>query len=601
MQDSTILVGTVSSRQDCAESPIVVAAYSDTRGKHTILHYTTLHELGPFELIVPSGECRLVAFADGNRNLKLDRNELRGEFKDGALVSAPVGGIVDSLDILLISADLANVHFPTGSALRAKKLKRFHSTSPGAVADLSDPAFSKSYGIKGYWTPLEFFREVGGNIYFIEEYDPAKIPVLFIHGGGGSPQDWSAFFERIDRSKYQPWFFNYPSGASLDSMAYLLFWKLHNLQRRHKFDNLIVTAHSMGGLVARAFLVAYGAQFPSITTFVSISTPWGGDEMAASGVKYSPAVIPSWIDLQTEGEFIRSLYASGLPANVDHYLFFGHQGNGDPLSDANDTVVTLKSQLDERSKQEARQVYGFQEDHVSILSSDRVLAQYNALLDMTSERLRATDDSQGNRVRVQFTFEGVEKLPVPRPALLLRPIGSETSDTWLYMDAGDSGQLQGPFPVGEYEASLIARAFVPEPLRVRVSIRSDSVPRVAFTMKPSGILTGRIADANEYNVQPGKLKSADEDLRIRTVTLRGDGLTRVLVPQPTGAPDYAQHYLSGTDFVAEGVFAFHRLPAGEYEITVSADGYHDCSARQEVRLGQAGSALMLELRKQAVR
>ena len=35
------------------------------------------------------------------------------------------------------------------------------------------------------WKPAEFFREVGGNVYFLEAYDATKIPVLFVHGAAG--------------------------------------------------------------------------------------------------------------------------------------------------------------------------------------------------------------------------------------------------------------------------------------------------------------------------------------------------------------------------------------------------------------------------------
>jgi len=86
--------------------------------------------------------------------------------------------------------------------------------------------------------------------------------VLLVHGALGSPQDWRAFFTGLDRTRYQAWFFCYPSGAAIDSMAYLLYWKLLNLQLRYHFDTLYLTAHSMGGLVVRTFLLNHGAQFP---------------------------------------------------------------------------------------------------------------------------------------------------------------------------------------------------------------------------------------------------------------------------------------------------------------------------------------------------
>jgi pimeloyl-ACP methyl ester carboxylesterase len=67
--------------------------------------------------------------------------------------------------------------------------------------------FSEEYGVKGYWEVIEFFKEVGCNVYFLEPYDPDKVPILFIHGASGSPRNWDYFFENVDRTRYQPWFY----------------------------------------------------------------------------------------------------------------------------------------------------------------------------------------------------------------------------------------------------------------------------------------------------------------------------------------------------------------------------------------------------------
>ena len=66
--------------------------------------------------------------------------------------------------------------------------------------------------------------------------------MLFIHGATGTPRNWRYFIKHIDRTRFQPWFFYYPSGLRIDSMAYLLLWKLANLQAKYHFNKIYFTA-----------------------------------------------------------------------------------------------------------------------------------------------------------------------------------------------------------------------------------------------------------------------------------------------------------------------------------------------------------------------
>ena len=596
---SVVLVGNVSSTNSFRDMPVIVAAYSKKDSKRTIVHYTTLHELGPYELMVSTGTHNIVAFGDMNKNLIYDKGEPAGQILSAEQVSAPAGGVAGNLDIVISEQNSKKIDFPVGSKIPPKEHKKFHSTSPGAIAKMEDYLFSDEYGKKGFWTAIAFFREISGNVYFLEEYDPAKIPILFVHGAAGSPQNWRTFFKSIDRSKYQPWFFYYPSGASIDSMSYLLFWKLQNLQKKYKFKELYITAHSMGGLVVRSFLVNYGHFFPSITNFISISTPWGGEELAEMGVKYSPAVIPAWRDMQPGSDFINSIFRKKMPPTVEHYLFFGHKGNRNILRPNNDKVVTLTSQLDQRSQRDAKMIYGFNEDHVGILSSKQVISQYNAILADIHQKTKIS----GNRLHVDFSFDFPKELPRPMPALLLRPVDNKGAETWLQLSPEDTGREHGPFPSGNYEVSMIAPAFVPEPVSIPISIEEGTVPRVEFSMKPVGYIRGYVVK-NERNIQAGKDRQPDTEVQIQTITLRGSGIYRTLIPlqedEISYPENYPEHYLSQTDFTSEGTFFFFGLPAGKYELTINAKGYEPYSKICDVKIGQYQNTITIELEKEIV-
>jgi hypothetical protein len=182
-------------------------------------------------------------------------------------------------------------------------------------------------------------------------------------------------------------------------MAYLLLWKLVNLQTKYQFNKIFITAHSMGGLVARSFIINYGPQFPYVKLFISLATPWGGDRMAEYGVRQSPVVIPSWIDMQPEGDFIKSLYLTKMPESISFYMFCGYRGNRNPFRSNNDGTITLSSIMDNRTQSEAQMNYVFNEDHASILSSEQVLFQYNAILDEPDKKkvLHRTDPEGTSR------------------------------------------------------------------------------------------------------------------------------------------------------------------------------------------------------------
>ena len=246
----------------------------------------------------------------------------------------------------------------------------------------------------------------------------------------------------------------------------------------------------MGGLVVRSFIINYGYSFPSITNFISISTPWGGEELAEVGVNYAPAIIPAWRDMQPGSNFINSIFSKKMPPTVDHYLFFGHKGNRNILRPNNDKAVTLASQLDQRSQRDAKMIYGFNEDHVSILSSKQVISQYNAILDHIYQKTKDSDKISGNRLHVDFRFEIPKEQPRPISGLFLRPVDKKGAATWLYLDPDDTGREHGPFASGNYEVSMLASAFMPEPVKVLVSIEKGKTPRIEFTMKPAGFIRG---------------------------------------------------------------------------------------------------------------
>lgn len=252
----------------------------------------------------------------------------------------------------------------------------------GEIININDVKFSRTFGEKGLWAPMDFINEVGIGVYFLESYKPNKIPILFVTGAGGYPQSWQRLLNKLDRSRYQPWFYYYASGDRLERSENILNEIITTLHNKYKFHSMYVTAHSMGGLVARGFIMknVYQDNNDYIKAFVSISTPWSGHEDAAKGVRRLPVSVPSWRDMQTNSQYIQKIFRNSIADKTDYYLFASYKGDKKRYSEYNDGVVSVASQLRLDAQDDAKKVIALEEDHVDILSSNDMISRYNRIL-----------------------------------------------------------------------------------------------------------------------------------------------------------------------------------------------------------------------------
>ncbi len=73
----------------------------------------------------------------------------------------------------------------------------------------------------------------------------------------------------LDRTRYQPWFYHYPSGLRLEKSANGLSRALQMLKARYGFSRLYVVAHSMGDS-SHAGGIEQAAGKPGKTSFPSL-------------------------------------------------------------------------------------------------------------------------------------------------------------------------------------------------------------------------------------------------------------------------------------------------------------------------------------------
>jgi hypothetical protein len=101
-------------------------------------------------------------------------------------------------------------------------------------------------------------------IYFLEPFNPNKIPILFSHGLMSSPHAWIDFINKLNenpdfRRRYQPWVLFYPSGGPIAGNALQLRMMLAQIAKDYPLKhNLVLVGHSMGGILTQMQVVNTG-------------------------------------------------------------------------------------------------------------------------------------------------------------------------------------------------------------------------------------------------------------------------------------------------------------------------------------------------------
>lgn len=322
---------------------------------------------------------RVGAFTDENGNYAYDAGEPLAVLKDIKPLLLGDPKVKPKIWRLTLRRDSG---LPPGTVIAVptenKALGGKLDLALGDVVSLDEKRFAEDEGGSGLWRPLDFLTGNTLGIYFLEPYDPKRIPVLFVYGIGGSPQDMRYLMEHFDRKRYQPWFFHYPSGMRLERVAQTMATGLDVLKQRYGFKQCYVVAHSMGGLVAHAAIdsAAKTAGVNFIPKLVTISTPWGGHQAAASGIRRMKKPVPSWLDVAPGSDFLLAMYAEPLPKGTTYYLIYGSKEGGPIwLKGENDGVVTVASETDPRIKRESSSLTHFLYGHVEILNQSDTLTK----------------------------------------------------------------------------------------------------------------------------------------------------------------------------------------------------------------------------------
>jgi pimeloyl-ACP methyl ester carboxylesterase len=382
--------GTVSTTQPPTGPLIVGILARGESGETYLLDHFVAEKPGPYVFAVAPGKYWLGAFEDVNRDGNYeDEPALRPSL--ATQIELAPGQRLRGVDLVIpFEGRFARTKFGLAdlqarSPVDQQRVSAFALSVDGEITTLDDKRFARKVATDGLWKFYDFILTTQPGIYFLEEYDPKKIPVLFVHGIGGTPREFRAMIAALDHTRFQPWVYYYPSGMYLEYSASLLTQLFVRLRVQYGFKKAAVVAHSMGGLVSRQFVLQdYETSGTEVVrTFVTIASPLGGMESAGKGVESSPIVVHAWEGLAPGSQFLEGLYYSDaektqrrkLPKHVDYHLLFGFIDGS-----SSDGVVALSSQLRGEAQQEARTERGFEEGHRTILKSPAVAARLNEIL-----------------------------------------------------------------------------------------------------------------------------------------------------------------------------------------------------------------------------
>jgi pimeloyl-ACP methyl ester carboxylesterase len=337
-----------------------------------------------YGLNLPEGVYTLLVFADQDENKIFGQSEIVGQRTIILNETHAPQKVLSHVDIQLT----ASKHIDWVEEIPMPKIsepKKSLFYPAGAIRSLDDPIFDENIATLGMYDPASFSEKVPTKFFALEEDLGYKIPVVFVHGIGGTSRAFLPIVDRLDRNRYKPWFYYYPSGGDLEQLGEL-FYRIFLSGKVTTMNKMpmIIVAHSMGGLVVREALNKYGDKSGEnkVELFVSIATPFGGHPAAALGEKHGLIVLPAWRDVNPENRFIKELYRKPLPDFLYHQLIYAYQ-NPDTLkiSENSDGVVPLSSQLHPIAQKQSQGQFGFNSSHTSILKDEEMIAYILARID----------------------------------------------------------------------------------------------------------------------------------------------------------------------------------------------------------------------------
>ena len=145
------------------------------------------------------------------------------------------------------------------TALVEGKVRPLAADFSAPISYYSPPSNLVLVGLMGALRSAHYIDKTG--LYFLQPYDPDRIPLIFVHGLVSTPFTWVDTVNRLQadpevRKHYQFWVFAYPTGNPILYSAFRLREELAKVDRIYP-NHLpyVIVGHSMGGILTHLQVV----------------------------------------------------------------------------------------------------------------------------------------------------------------------------------------------------------------------------------------------------------------------------------------------------------------------------------------------------------